>query len=427
MTYMPNFVQSALDFADDCHINLEAELLRERCRQNLSCFLMEHEPATSASIYNKRLKAELQIIADKKCSSYFLIVADYVRWAEDNGIAVGPGRGSGPCSLVGFLLGITKVDPIKYDLPFERFVNPERNAVPDFDIDFCQQRCGEVIAYIQARYGPDHVAQISSDDGTPLPSRLVIGDRPLSELAPLYSNPASGFPATRMTIAQVANAGLVQFNVIPQNALTLIQQATKTLKKSGTNINFENTGLNDETTYQLLSRGAVSNIGVFDSTQYQTALTTIRPDKFEHLCAAIALSHPLLKHRMETYTESRHSQGSTNEIHPAVTHITAESYGHILYQEQIILIAEKFAGYSLAEADTLRRALKVSAPETNNPHKIRFVDGAQRSGLSRTKATDLFEQVAFACSCSFNKSHAVASAMMQYQLAWLKANTSATV
>ena len=427
MTYMPNFIQSALDFSDDYYISLEAELLRERSRQSLSRILLEREPATSVSVYNARLEAELQIIEDKKCSSYFLIVADYVRWAEDNGIAVGPGRGSGPCSLVGFVLGITKVDPIKYNLPFERFVNPERNSVPDFDIDFCEQRCGEVIAYIQSRYGPDHVAQISSDDGTPLPSRLVIGDRPLTELAPLYSNPASGFPATRMTIAQVANAGLVQFNVIPQNALTSIQQAAKKLKKSGTTVIFENISLNDEATYHLLSCGAVSNIGVFDSAQYQSALITIKPDKFEHLCAAIALSHPLLKGRMETYAESRHSPVSSKAIHPAITHITAESYGHILYQEQIILIAETFAGYSLAEADTFRRALKASTSETDSPHKNRFVEGAQESGLSQTKATALFEQVALACSCSFNKSHAVASAMMAYQLAWLKANASATV
>ncbi len=427
MTYMPNFIQSALDFSGDYYVNLEAELLRQRSRANMSRILLEREPATSVSVYNARLDAELQIIDDKKCSSYFLIVADYVRWAENNGIAVGPGRGSGPCSLVGFVLGITKVDPIKYDLPFERFVNPERNPVPDFDIDFCEERCGEVVTYIQSRYGSNHVAQISSDDGTPLPSRLVIGDRPLTELAPLYSNPASGFPATRMTIAQVANAGLVQFNVIPQNVLTSIQQATQTLEQSGITINFENIGLNDEATYHLLCRGAVSNIGVFDSAQYQSALATIKPDKFEHLCAAIALSHPLLKDRVEAYAESRHSPDSTKAIHPAVTHITAESYGHILYQEQIILIAEKIAGYSLAEADTLRRALKASTPETDSPHKKRFVEGAQESGLSRTKATELFEQVALACGCSFNKSHAVASAMMAYQLAWLKANATAAV
>lgn len=421
---MPNFIQSALDFSDDYYISLEAELLRERSRKNLSRILLEREPATSASVYKAHLEAELQIINDKNCSSYFLIVADYVRWAEDNGIAVGPGRGSGPCSLVGFVLGITKVDPIKYNLPFERFVNPERNSVPDFDIDFCEQRYGEVIAYIQSRYGPDHVAQISSDDGTPLPSRLVIGDRPLTDLAPLYSNPETGFPAIRMTIAEVANAGLVQFNVIPQNALSLIQQTTKKLEKSGATVVFENIGLNDEATYRLLSCGAVSNVGVFDSAQYQSALVSIKPETFDHLCAAIALSHPLLKDRIETYAESRHNPESSKAIHPAVTDITAESYGHILYQEQIILIAGKLAGYSLAEADSFRRALKASTPEKAALHKKRFVDGANDSGLSQTKATALFEQVALACSCSFNKSHAVASAMMAYQLAWLKANVS---
>ena len=339
MTYMPNFIQSALDFSDDYYFDIEAKLLRERSKQNLSRILLEREPAAAVSVYNERLEAELQIINEKKCSSYFLIVADYVRWAEDNGIAVGPGRGSGPCSLIGFVLGITKVDPIKYHLPFERFVNPERNAVPDFDIDFCEQRYGEVIAYIQSRYGPGHVAQISSDDGTPLPSRLVIGDRPLTELAPLYSNPASGFPATRMTIAQVAKAGLVQFNVIPQNALTSIQQGTEKLKKSGTTIDFEGMGMTDDATYQLLSRGIVSDIGVFDSAQYQSALITIKPDRFEHLCAAIALSHPLLKNRIDAYAESRHNPDSAKAIDPVVSYITAESYGHILYQEQIIPVS----------------------------------------------------------------------------------------
>lgn len=423
MTYMPEFIHSTADFSHQCPVNAEADLLWERSRESLSCLLVKLNPAAPESVYKARLETELGILEEHGFSGYFLIVADYVQWAKDNGIAVGPGRGSGPCSLVGFALGITNVDPIKYDLPFERFVNPDRQTLPDFDVDFCDKRQSEVTNYIQSKYGPDRVAQISSHDTTPLTSRLVICDRPLTELVTLYPNPESGFPVAKMTMEQIKDAGLVQFNAINQKALTINQRVVKELTKSGAAIDLDNIPLDDKGAYSLLSAGEASNIAALDDEQYKTALTTVQPDRFQNLCAVIGMSQPrFLQNHIPLYAERSRIPELIQYFHPALEDITAETYGLILYQEQVMHIAHKIAGFSFAQGDSFCRVLKNTNQEAIFIQKNKFIDGAMNFGLLQADAIGLFDHIALSGPRYFNKSHAVAYAMIAYQTAWLKAN-----
>jgi len=422
MTFMPRFIEPSAEFPHQHQIKLEAVLLKERSHEKLTN--LPTQLAAPKSVYASRLEAELRILEDNGYCGYFLIVADYVDWAKANGIAVGPGRGSGPCSLVGFVLGITSIDPIKYNLPFERFVNPERDQVPDFDLDFCAERRKEVSAYIQSKHGVDRVAQISSDDTRPLPSRLVICDRPLAELVTLYSNPESGFPTARMNLAQIASAGLVQFNVINQKALTIIQRVTEKLAIPNTSIEINNIALNDANTYRLLSTGETTNIAELDHEHYKAALIAVQPQRFEELYATLALSYPRLRGYIQTFTERQNNAASIQYFHPALESITAETYGLILYQEQVMHIAHKIAGFPMAEADSFRRALRKSDREAICMQKSKFVDGAINFGLAKSEATGLFEHLAISEPRTFNKSHAVAYAMLAYQTAWLKTNYS---
>lgn len=422
MTLMPKYKQPAAGFSNEYHRNLEADLLRQRSRAGLSSLLSIINVADTESIYKARLEAELRILEECNCCGYFLIVADYVNWAKDNGIAVGPGRGAGPCSLVGFALGITKVDPIHYDLPFERFVNPDKESLPDFDLEFCGKRYVEVTSYLQSKYGKDRVAQISSKELSPLPSRIIICDRPLAELAPLYLNSLSGYPAIKMTIEQVKNAGLVQFNVIDRKALTDIQRTVNNLEKSGTAIDIDSIALNDSGAFQQLSEGIASDTDLLDSEYFKTALTSIKPQRFEELCAVAALCHPSLRGSTSLYMEGRRNPDSIHYYHCALESITAETYGVLIYQEQLMHITNKIAGFTMAQGDLFRRAIKKSNREALTKYKNMFVAGAEDFGLTKDEATGLFEHLIITGRNTFNKSHAVAFAVVAYQTAWLKAN-----
>lgn len=422
MTFMPRFIQPVEETTNEQQMKLEAELLDKLSRQRFSQLLTECVLAAPESTYIERLDSELQILEKKKACGYFLIVADYVNWAKDNEIAVGPGRGSGPCSLVGFVLGITNVDPIKYDLPFERFVNPLKETIPDFDLDFCSERCGEVTSYLQSKYGKDRVAQLSSVDTTPLPSRLVICDRPLTKLVSLYSNPDSGFPTANVTLAQVADAGLVQFNVIDQKALTAIQHTIENISNSGVQVDINSIDPDDASTFRLLCSGELSDFKDLEINHCKAALIEIQPQRFEDLYATIALSYPGLRSQIPLYTQRKRNPELIQYIHPTLTKITADTYGLILYQEQVMHIAHEIAGLSFAESDLFRRALKKAVPETVTKYKNLFIDGAVNSGVSNTEAKDIYEQVAASNQTCFNKSHAIAFALIAYQSAWLKAN-----
>lgn len=420
MTYMPEFLPSATETSHEYQAKAEAQYLVARSRQKLTTLFHVLDLAAPESVYQARLDAELKILADKGYCGYFLIVADYVAWARNNGIAVGPGRGSGPCSLVGFVLGITGIDPIKYGLPFERFVNPQRDVLPDFDLDFCDQRRDEVSSYIQSKYGAERVAQISSNDNTPLCSRLVICDRPLADLVTLYANPESGFPATTMNMAQIADAGLVQFNVINQRALTVIQQGVHELEKSGSPVDIDNIALDNNAAYRLLCEGEPSNIAELDNEHYKSTLLAVQPDRFDDLCAVIALCQPRSHGNIPVYIQRKRNPELIRYLHPALERITADTCGLILYQEQLMHIANEIAGFSLAEGDTFRRVLNKSSHQAILDYKKKFIDGATNFGLSLTEATGLCEQVAISVRSCFNKSHAVAYALIAYRTAWLK-------
>lgn len=422
MTYMPQFKLPATIFSDESQTHIEAELLRQLSSAGLSRLHSTHNLAASKSVYTDRLEAELQILEQRGYCSYFLIVADYVRWAKDNGIAVGPGRGSGPCSLVGYTLGITRVDPIKYKLPFERFINPDRNTLPDFDIEFCNKRFEEVAAYIQTKYGSERVAQISSENRTPQHSRLVIGDRPLADLVPVYANPESQFLVTELTTRQVKAAGLVQFNVIDQPALRELQNSVQRLASSAIQINLDHIRLDDQGAYHLLSAGETSHISLLDGEPYTSILKSVKPNRFEELCAVVALCYPNLRGKVSHYTERKHNPELIEYFHSTLESVTAETYGIILYQEQLMDICQQISGFSLSKGDCFRRALKNPAKEKLFIYRKQFIDGAIESGLAKDDATSLFEYVALAGRDTFNKSHAVAYAMMAYQSAWLKSN-----
>jgi len=422
MTFMPKFEQSTAEHSHEYQVRREADLLANQSRIRLSRRLVELNLAAPESVYQSRLEDELQVITEKGYSGYFLIVADYVQWAKDHEIAVGPGRGSGPCSLVGFAMGITNVDPIRYQLPFERFVNPERDSLPDFDLDFCEDRRGEVTSYIQSKYGVDRVAQISSDETTPLPSRLVICDRPLADLVPLYSNPESGFPAAKLTLAQVADAGLVQFNAINQKALTLIQHRVRELRAAGHSVDIDKIPLDDSGAYQLLSAGEESNIAVLDREHYRSILKLVQPNSFAELCAVIALAQSRFQHYLELYIARKNDSSKLDCFHPVLKDITSETYGLILYQEQVMHIARKVAGFTFAQGDLYRRALMRSDREALSIFNRAFVQGAVGFGLPEAEARSLFEHLSLSCRYSFNKSHAVSFATIAYQSAWLKAN-----
>jgi len=434
MTFMPKFTQTSIALSHDTHVNLETELLRDRSRECLSLFLIDNDLVSTGfagdeyvqlgAVYKARLEKELTVLADNDFCGYFLIVADYVQWAKANDIAVGPGRGSGPSSLVGFLLGITTVDPIKYALPFERFINTDRMPgrskplFPDFDLDFCDERCGEVVAYIQKKYGVDRVAQISTEDAVPLPTRLVIGDRPLSELVPLYPNPESGFPAAKMTIVQIANAGLVQFNVINQKALTVNQRAIKDRGLSSSVV--ENLPLDDAAVYDLLCSGEESNIVELDGAEYRNTLVTVKPENFDQLCAVVALRFPKLKSITPSYIQRKTNKNVVTYFLPALEQFTKETFGLILYQEQIMHIAHAVAGFSMAQSDLFRRASQKSNDQLTKTFQKPFVDGAMNFGLSKEESLGLFDYLAKSSVSAMNKSHAVAFAMLAYQSAWVK-------
>ena len=420
MTYMPRFIPSDKEYSTDKYT--EAQLLGKRSREGLSRILASQNHSATELVYIDRLTAELKIINDKSFSSYFLIVADYVSWAKDNNIAVGPGRGSGPCSLVGYALGITSIDPIKYQLPFERFLNPERESLPDFDLEFCGNRRDEVTSYLQSKYGADRVAQLVSSESIPLPSRLIIGDRSLDELVTLTSNEGMDIPTANLTVAQSASTGFVQFNVINEKSVTKIQHVLQALDENGIVVDIDTIPLDDSHAFQLLISGDKPNIPVHDSNGYKTTLVAVQPHNFAELCAVIALSYCRSESHLAVYMDRKQNPESIPSAHPAFQRITAETYGCILYQEQVMQIAQEIAGFTLAQGDLLRRTLKDSCADVDETYQKKFIEGAMRSNLEKDEAADLLEKISLQSPYFFNKSHAVCYALIAYQSAWLEAN-----
>jgi DNA polymerase III subunit alpha len=456
---------------------------------------MDADAATRAR-YRERLDYELSVIVSMGFAGYFLIVADFIQWAKGQGIPVGPGRGSGAGSVAAWALTITDLDPIRFDLLFERFLNPERVSMPDFDIDFCQEGRDAVIDYVRREYGGDRVAQIitfgklqaraavrdvgrvlglpfgqvnkvaelipnnpahpvnlqqaiageprlqmmrDEDEGiarlleialqieglyrhaSTHAAGVVIGDRPLIELVPLYRDPRSEYLVTQYSMKHVEQAGLVKFDFLGLTTLTILQRAIGMLHGLGIEVDLDRLPLDDAKTYEMLQRGDAGGVFQLEGQGMRDVLRQMRPDRFDDLIAAVALYRPGPMANIPDYCRRKHGE-KWEAPHPELADILGETYGIMVYQEQVMQIAQKMAGYSLGNADLLRRAMGKKIRSEMEAQRETFVKGATGRGIPQAKATEVFELMAKFADYGFNKSHAAAYALVAYQTAWMKAN-----
>ncbi|MBL8806583.1 MAG: DNA polymerase III subunit alpha [Rhodospirillales bacterium] len=474
----------------------EADALRELARAGLEKRLAGKTEAEKEP-YRKRLEYEADVIVSMGFPGYFLIVADFIQWAKNHGIPVGPGRGSGAGSVVAWALTITDLDPLQFGLLFERFLNPERVSMPDFDIDFCQDRRDEVIKYVQGAYGFDRVAQIitfgklqaravlrdvgrvlgmpygqvdricklvpnnpanpvtlqQAIDGEPAlkdmirqdeavnrlvdialhleglyrhasthAAGVVIGDRPLEELVPLYRDPRSNMPVTQFNMKDVEKAGLVKFDFLGLKTLTVLSRAVGLIAGKGVAVDVAHLPLDDRKTYEMLSRGDTGGVFQLESTGMRDAVRRLRPDRIEDIIALVALYRPGPMENIPKYIAVKQGAEKPDYLHPSLEGILKETYGVIIYQEQVMQIAQVLSGYSLGGADLLRRAMGKKIKEEMEAQRKTFVEGAVGKGVEQAKASQIFDLVDKFAGYGFNKSHAAAYAIVAYQTAWLKAN-----
>ena len=497
-------------FADD-----EIEELRRQSNEGLQQRLKVIEHADTVEAYQERLDFELGIIEGMGFPGYFLIVADFIKWAKDHNIPVGPGRGSGAGSLVAYALTITDLDPLRYSLLFERFLNPERVSMPDFDIDFCMDRREEVIRYVQEKYGRDKVGQIITfgallskaavrDIGRVLQmpygqvdrlskmipvegvkpvsiekaladeprlreeakneevvdrlltygqqvegllrnasthaAGVVIGDRPLDALVPLYQDPRSDMPATQFNMKWVEQAGLVKFDFLGLKTLTVVQNAVDLILKSGRDLHIAADGtqlyepaegtlndinaipLDDPASYDLYA--AAKTVAVFqvESSGMMDALKRMKPTCIEDIVALVALYRPGPMENIPQYCDVKNGRAEREKLHPTIDHILDETQGIIVYQEQVMQIAQEMANYSLGGADLLRRAMGKKIQEAMDAERPKFLEGSKKNGVDEKKAIEVWNLLDKFANYGFNKSHAAAYAVVSYQTAWLKAN-----
>ena len=502
---LPSFVATAPGATEEQRLAAEAAELKRQAEEGLTLRLATHPLADgfTREDYFKRLEYECGVIAGMQFPGYFLIVADFIQWSKRSGIPVGPGRGSGAGSVVAWALTITDLDPLRFGLLFERFLNPERVSMPDFDIDFCQDRRDEVIRYVQKKYGADRVAQIITHgklqaravlrdvgralqmpygqvdklcklvpnnpaapvtlqqaiDGEPKlqeaakeepvvqrlleiskkleglyrhasthAAGMVIGDRPLEELVPLYRDPKSSFPITQYNWKLVEVAGLVKFDFLGLKTLTVLQKAVELIKRGrGLEVDLATISIiNDhpeaKAAYDLLARA--DTIGVFqlESTGMRESLKRLKPDRIEDIIAMVALYRPGPMDNIPTYINRKHGDEPIHYPHVMLKPILEETYGVIIYQEQVIQIAQVMGGYTLGQADLLRRAMGKKDKKEMAAQQARFVEGALQNGVTREDATSIFELVDKFAGYGFNKSHAAAYAIVAYHTAYLKAN-----
>jgi DNA polymerase-3 subunit alpha len=494
---LPNFAQgSGLS---------EADMLRDKAYDGLKGRLEQYvftagmdaaAREAAAKPYWERLDYELDVIKGMGFPGYFLIVADFIQWSKDQSIPVGPGRGSGAGSLVAWALLITNLDPLQFDLLFERFLNPERVSMPDFDIDFCQDRREEVIRYVQEKYGHDQVAQIITfgklqarmvlrdvgrvigmsyghvdslcklvpnnpakpctlqqaiDEVPKLAAALkddeakrlielslileglyrhasthaagvVIGDRPLDQLIPLYRDPRSDMPVTQFDMKWVEQAGLVKFDFLGLKTLTVLSNAVAFIAQRGIEIDLDFIPLDDQRTYELLSKGESAGVFQLESDGMRSVLTGLKPDRLEDIIALVALYRPGPMDNIPTFIECKHGRQPVASLHPMLDSILEETQGIAVYQEQVMQIAQTLAGYSLGEADLLRRAMGKKKVAEMDAQRIRFIEGAAKNDVPEAQANSIFDTLAKFAGYGFNKSHAAAYALVAYQTAYLKAN-----
>ncbi|WP_337995647.1 DNA polymerase III subunit alpha [Oleispirillum naphthae] len=484
----------------------EEDILREKAKIGLDKRLEVHvftpemnqgQREEAAKPYRERLDYELGVIVQMGFPGYFLIVADFIQWSKAKGIPVGPGRGSGAGSVVAWALTITDLDPLRFNLLFERFLNPERISMPDFDIDFCQDRREETIRYVQERYGREKVAQIITfgklqaravlrDVGRVLgmpygqtdkicklvpnnPAKpvtlgeaiagepklremrnsdsqvrqlfdiglkleglyrnasthaagVVIGDRPLDELVPLYRDPRSDMPVTQFNMAWVESTGLIKFDFLGLKTLTVLATAVKHLEKKGVRLSLEALPLDDRPSYEMLTRGDTAGVFQLESQGMRDVLRKLRPDTLEDIIAVVALYRPGPMSNIPSYINRKHGDEPVEYMHPSLEAVLKETYGIIIYQEQVMQIAQVLAGYTLGGADLLRRAMGKKKQSEMDKQRQTFLEGAAAKGVNATQAAHIFEHVDKFAGYGFNKSHAAAYALVAYQTAYLKAN-----
>ncbi|MFD1251979.1 DNA polymerase III subunit alpha [Devosia equisanguinis] len=493
---LPKFAAGSHD-TEDAVVAAEALALREMAETGLNARLATTgiAPGKTEAEYRERLAFELSIIEKMKFPGYFLIVADFIQWSKAHGIPVGPGRGSGAGSLVAYATTITDLDPLRYNLLFERFLNPERVSMPDFDIDFCQDRREEVIDYVQKKYGAEQVAQIITfgtlqaravlrDVGRVLQmpygqvdricklvpanpadpwsiertmkevpqfkqmadedetvgqlveiaqaleglfrhasthaAGIVIGDRPLQKLLPLYRDPRSEMPVTQYNLKWVEPAGLVKFDFLGLKTLTTIRYAVEMVANRGINLDIDAIPIEDAATYKLYARGDTYGIFQFESAGMRRALMELKPDRIEDLIAMNALYRPGPMDNIPSFINRKHGTEEVSYPHPALSTVLDETYGIIVYQEQVMQIAQLLSGYSLGEADMLRRAMGKKIKAEMDAQRVRFREGSGPQGVSETLADEIFDLLAKFANYGFNKSHAAAYAWVSYQTAYLK-------
>ncbi|MEA3360249.1 MAG: DNA polymerase III subunit alpha [Thermodesulfobacteriota bacterium] len=447
--------------------------------------------------YQKRLNYELQVIKDMGFPGYFLIVADFIDYARQSNIPVGPGRGSAAGSLVAYALKITDIDPIKYGLLFERFLNPGRISMPDIDIDFCIKNRDRVIDYVSEKYGREDVSQIitfgkmkaravirdvarslgvsyteadrvaklipeginitldeaidaeprlkAMTEGTEEEKRLlriskslegltrhasthasgiVISDRPLVEYLPLFKGP-NGEVMTQYTMDQVAKLGLIKFDFLGLKTLTVIQGTINLIKETtGEIANLDEIGTEDEKTFKLISKGKTTGVFQLESSGMKEILRSLKPNVFEDIVATVALYRPgpLGSNMVNDFIKRKHGEVEITYLLPQLEGILKETYGVIVYQEQVMRIAQVLANYSLGEADLLRKAISKKQPEDMVRQKKRFIEGADENNIDLKKAGRVYELIEKFGGYGFNKSHSVAYAMIAYWTAYLKAH-----
>ena len=485
---LPKFVpESGLSPADEMRAQAHAGLARR---------LAAHGKYADEKVYRDRLEFELDVIIRMDFPGYFLIVSDFMKWTRTNGIPVGV-RGSGATSLVAWSLDITNLDPIRFGLLFERFLNPERISMPDFDIDFCQERRDEVVRYVQQKYGEDRVAQIIAlgslqaraavrDVGRVLqmplglvdriaklipnppgksislkeamameprldqiaqsepaarnvfaivgkieglyrhasthPAGVVIGDRPLDQIVPLYRDPRSEMPVTQFDYEDAEKSGLVKFDFLGLKTLTVIAKAEELLKRRRITLHTQSIDFENVPAFEMLARG--ESVGVFqlEGAGMRDLLRKMKPDHINDLVALVALYRPGPMDSIPKYIACKRGKEAPEYLHPLLEPILKETFGVMTYQEDVMNIARELAGYSMGQADFLRRAMGKKIASEMAVHRERFIEGAGRKGVLKGVAEQIFETAAKFAGYGFNKGHAAAYAQVAFQTAYLKAN-----
>ena len=475
----------------------ESEELCNQARSGLEERLKVITLAAEKQDYVDRLNYELDVINKVGFAGYFLIVADFIKWAKRQGIPVGPGRGSGAGSLVAYALTITDLDPLRFNLLFERFLNPERVSMPDFDIDFCQERRDEVIKYVRSKYGEERVAHIITFGGllsrvavrdmgrvmrvpygevdrlakmipregaknVPIKQALlgepklqeaansdstirrlfenaqeiegllrnasthaagvVIGDRPLDKLVPMYKDPKSEIPATQFSMYWVEQAGLVKFDFLGLKTLTVIKNAVDLIARRGVEIDINNIPLNDEKTFDIYSSASTVAVFQLESSGMKDTLRMMKPTCIEDIVALVALYRPGPIKNIPQYCAVKNGKEKRKSQHSSIDHIVAETHGIMVYQEQVMQIAQAMAGYTLGGADLLRRAIGKKKKSEMDAEQPKFLAGAEKNGVKTEDAQEVWQLMAKFAEYGFNKAHAAAYAFVSYQTAWLKAH-----